>query len=112
MSFEEYPTLDRKGALAKLGGREALQAKLEKSFRRDAPQNMERIRRALADGDMDEATLVSHKLKGEANTVGALRLGKTAQAFHEDAKAGKADVLPGKLPGLEVEVESALAAMA
>lgn len=112
MSFEEYPTLDRKGALAKLAGREALQAKLEKSFRRDAPQNMERIRRALAGGDMDEAALVSHKLKGEANTVGAQRLGKTAQAFHEAAKTGKADLLPGMLPGLEAAVESVLAALA
>ncbi len=112
MSFEEHPILDRKGALAKLAGREALQAKLEKSFRRDAPQNMERLNRALEDGDLDEATLVSHKLKGEANTVGALRLGKTAQAFHEEAKAGNADALPGLLPGLEAELDAVLSALA
>lgn len=111
MNLDDFPVRDRNAALAKLGGREALLAKLEKSFLRDAPANLERLEKALADADLDELSLVAHKMKGEANTVGARRLGWAAQRFHEAARAKDADALPGLFPGLAEQTRIAMDSM-
>ncbi len=111
MNEDAFPVRDRQAALSRLAGREALLAKLEKSFLRDAPVNLERLEKALEDGDMDEAALVSHKMKGEANTVGALRLGAAAKTFHEAVKTGKAGALPDMLPLLAEETRAAMNAL-
>jgi len=111
MSRENTPVRDRDAALAKLAGREALLAKLEKSFLRDAPDNLDRLEKALAASDMEEILLVSHKMKGEANTVGAPRLGEAAREFHEAAKSGAAPRLPELFPELAAETRAAMDSM-
>ncbi len=109
--MENTPVRDKEGALKKLAGREALLLKLENTFRRDGPRNVERMRKALGERNMDEAALASHKLKGEAETIGALRVGEAARAFHEAAGRGGPDALRALLPRVEEELEAALAAL-
>lgn len=67
-------SLDREGALARLGGNADVYARVLRLFASDHAGDVARIRDALAEGDRQRAELLSHALKGVAANVGATEL--------------------------------------
>ena len=76
-------------------------------FIQDTPARLVRLGESLASGDMADATLQSHSIKGAASTVSADRVCQVALDMEKACRAGKdADKVMSLLPALEREFEA------
>ncbi|MCS6993833.1 MAG: PAS domain S-box protein [Anaerolineales bacterium] len=71
--------LDTASALKRLGGNQALYARLLQMFQTENAHTIENIRRAWQTGSTEEARRLAHTLKGVAVTIGANRLAQAAK---------------------------------
>ena len=88
------PTLDIAAALGRIGNNRTLFAKLIDLFLQTEAETAQRIRRALAAGEIESGQRLAHTLKSTAGTLGAIRLQAAArtveQALRERGEAGEA----------------------
>jgi PAS domain S-box-containing protein len=105
----EAATLDRDGAIARLGGNSDMYQRLLGRFREDQGAAPKRIRAALVDGDRATARRHAHTLKGLAGNIGAEAL-MAAAAAAERALGGDAPV-DELLATLTTELDAVLAAI-
>jgi CheY-like chemotaxis protein len=102
--------LDRKAALHRLGGREALYERLVKSFTLDAPAEMEALRRHLRQASLPDAVRALHTLRGLAGAVGAQALAVLA-GTHETALRAQGDLAGVDTGALQRLLDESLAAL-
>ncbi len=72
-------------ALDRLGGDEELLQELCKIYLEESPKLLEKLRRAVADGDAETIRFVAHSIKGEVSYLGAE---KASQAARDLEKMG------------------------
>ncbi|MDZ7637821.1 MAG: Hpt domain-containing protein [Bryobacterales bacterium] len=61
-------------------------------FLEDSPQQLLALQRALQNADLAEVEKRSHRLKGSAGSIGAVRLREICGALEEAARSGQAPV--------------------
>jgi HPt (histidine-containing phosphotransfer) domain-containing protein len=77
------PSWTKTEVLERLGGDEDLLRELCQIFLEESPKLMQRLRRAVADGDSDAAMQAAHSLKGQASYLGAGRATRTARQLED-----------------------------
>jgi PAS domain S-box-containing protein len=108
---EQLPVLDP-GVLSDMAG-DDLETILEVagSYKASLPSHVERLDRALADGDTGAAAAIAHTLKGGSANLGGQRVRRAAAEIEEAARAGDLEACRARLPVLRAEMESLLRAM-
>jgi len=82
-SMTSHDAFDTETVLEALDGDVALLMELYRIFIRTAPQRLEEIETAVAEGNFALATHVAHAFKGNTATIGATRLHATIVELHE-----------------------------
>ena len=103
--------LNRPGALNRVGGDETLLNRLCDAFRTGAPQHLQELRKALAEGRIELIIPSARKLSGMAGAVGAERLTRAAEAVIDAADGTPPEQLRPLADTLIAETERALAAL-
>ena len=90
----ELPGIDTIGGLANVVGNEVLYRRMLAMFRDREADFEQRLRAALAAGDVAAATRAAHDLKSEAGTLGMVAVGQAATALEQAIKdhAAEADI--------------------
>jgi HPt (histidine-containing phosphotransfer) domain-containing protein len=97
--------IDKKGALARLGGNHDMYRHLLDRFRQDQADGVARIRAALASGDRDTARRFAHTLKGLAGNIGAGDLAHSALEVEQGIAGNDAgELIMVKLAQLESDL--------
>ncbi|MBF0462115.1 MAG: response regulator [Magnetococcales bacterium] len=86
---EQLPGLDLAAGLRRVGGNRPLFGRLLREFQRDYRTVMDRVRRALAQGEREEARRMLHTFKGVAASLGAGELSLAAQELETVLQAGR-----------------------
>ena len=81
------------------------------SFVTEGPRRLERMRSAVARGDLQDLVLVAHNLKGGSAQIGALRVAALSRELEESGREGRLDGAGEILDRLERELEAASAAL-
>lgn len=89
----DVPVLDQSRLLDQFGDEPEVIAELRDLFLEDFPQQLERIRGGVADGDADLVARAAHSLKGASGTFGAERVFQVAQAIERLARDGHLDAV-------------------
>ena len=105
-------SLDRAGAIERLGGDEELFAEVAGLFLVDAPRLLDEIRQAIAAGDTGSVHRAAHGLKGAAGYVGGKPTADAAQDLENAAAAGELLNSPAAFERLANEVILLSAALA
>jgi two-component system sensor histidine kinase/response regulator len=103
---------DRLEMLRELGrrtGQDLLPA-LVRTFSEQAPGKLQAIEDALRAGDLPQAGLLAHGLRGTSANLGAAALATALEAF--ESSLGDAAAARGLLPGLDAELARTLAELA
>jgi HPt (histidine-containing phosphotransfer) domain-containing protein len=93
--------------LEQLGG-ETLVERLFSLYLTHAPRRLERVRGALADGDLKEVASALHSLRSSSATLGAVALAKRLAQAEAAAERGVAAELGELWEPIEQEVETVL----
>ena len=80
-------------------------------FLHDAPVRYEKLKAALAQGNLVDAIRASHAIKGSSNNMGARELARRASEIELEAKAGGIDVARSKLDLLGEELDRVSSAL-
>ena len=96
--------LDLPQAMRRMGGNAKLMRKLIGRFAETQSDAMERVRAAIALGDVDTATREAHTVKGLAGNIGATQLLARAGVVESALRHGPADDLPNALQAMEQEL--------
>jgi two-component system, sensor histidine kinase and response regulator len=83
-------TLDTKDGLSRVGGNQKLYVKLLRQFVDQQGPVVDQITTALATGDMPNATLLAHTLRGVAGNIGATHVQFAAGALEKSLRDGAA----------------------
>jgi CheY-like chemotaxis protein len=103
---ESRPVLNLPEVRERLMNSDDLVTQVIDTFIEDTPKRLARLRESLASGDMADATLQSHSIKGAAAAVSAGRVREAALAMEKACRAGvDADRVISLLPSLEREFE-------
>jgi|GEM_PF-879435 len=108
-----YPGQEgRAGAVEALQGNEKLLERLERVFMRDAPKDMELLRQSVASGEVGDTTLVAHRMKGAAATIGATATSVLSKELEFAGKHQETASFLVMLERLDTAVAFVLAALA
>ena len=77
------------GLVEMTGGEMDFVDELVDTFLEDAAAQIEAMRAALADGDLERLGRAAHSLKSGSLNIGALDLGATCRSLEETARAGE-----------------------
>lgn len=97
--------------LARLGGDMELLGELYAAFRLDAPLKLDKLAKAMADGELVEARKQAHSIKGAAATVGALASRQLAERLEKGVNNLSAQESEALRAELVIELQVAFAAM-
>jgi CheY-like chemotaxis protein/HPt (histidine-containing phosphotransfer) domain-containing protein len=111
LKLEEPPAFDRAAAVERLGGDEALFAEVAGVFVSDSPQQLEQVRRAVAEGTAAELRRTAHGLKGAAAYVGGTAVATAAHKLEQMGAVGELAGAAEALQTLEREVNRLTAAL-
>ncbi|MCP3961654.1 MAG: response regulator [bacterium] len=78
-------------------------------YRREGPERLEGMRRALADDDADQLAVIAHSMGGSAVYLGASTLAKQCRELTELARQGNLDGCESRLQAVEAEHQRVLA---
>jgi HPt (histidine-containing phosphotransfer) domain-containing protein len=84
-------TLDRQGALLRVGGDEELLKEIAAIFLDDYPKHVAEIRAALATNDAKRLEVSAHTLKGAVGNFGAGIVFESAARLEQMGRAGRVD---------------------
>lgn len=104
VTADEEPPIDVDAALERMGGSEKLLSRALAIFRQDALTHAQALRRALDDGNGQEAVRSAHTIKGMALQVCAGRLAEIAQTLEQNCRQEAWQRASAALPLLEAEV--------
>ncbi len=96
---------DEKAALEFAGGNSTVLSEMLMLFAGGTGKNIDRLASAISDGDMQKAKSASHLIKGEAKSLGALKVYRTAAEINEAAKSGGAGRCSELLPSLRSDFQ-------
>jgi HPt (histidine-containing phosphotransfer) domain-containing protein len=96
-------SLDRAGALMRLGGDEDIYHLLSQVFLDDAVSQMRALTQAVAEDDAPAALHIAHTLKSSARTVGAMILGGLFADLERRLGFGDASVAKNLLREISAE---------
>ena len=102
------PAFDRRAALDRLAGDEALLFEMIDLFRAEGPRLLQEIRDALANGDAPGVRGAAHGLKGAAGYVGGTGVATAARLIEQLAEANDLSAVPAALETLEAELSRLL----
>jgi HPt (histidine-containing phosphotransfer) domain-containing protein len=74
-------------------------------FLGDLPDQIERLKHGVAEGDVKQIEQHAHRIKGASATVGGVALSLVAAAMEQAAKAGDLEVARPRLAELETQFE-------
>jgi CheY-like chemotaxis protein len=100
----EAPACDRAAAVARLGGAGALFAEVAGLFLSDSSQQLDQIRRAVAEADAPGLRRAAHALKGAAAYVGGVGVAEVAHRLELLGADDNLTAAPETLRTLEREV--------
>jgi len=103
---------DEKGALSHTGNDPALLRELLAMFRKDRPASVERIERAIKNGDAEEVRMSAHAIKGPLGTLGARRSAAIAAEIEQMGREKELANAPERLTRLRDELQQFDAALA
>jgi len=110
-TFPSLPGIDTVGGLARIGGSPRSYEKLLKMFANKQAQCATDIRDSIRRGDLKQASLLAHTLKGSSGNVGATALYQAAYAL-DSALKEDASVAPDTLiDAVEQELAQVIAAI-
>jgi HPt (histidine-containing phosphotransfer) domain-containing protein len=89
-ALDDDPVWDPAGALASVGGNEALARALLRRFCAALPADLARLRQAHAAGDLAATTAQAHHINGGAAYCGVPALRRRLAALETSARAGDA----------------------
>ncbi len=92
--------------LERVGGDRAIYRRVLGIFLRDGPAQIQKLRLALSEMDLDNAQRLAHSLKGALANLGASRARELAAQMEYSLKNGKANVARSLLLSLELEFKS------
>ncbi len=98
----DCPVFDEGSLLSRLGGNEELVRKILLKFVDDMPRRVELLKDAIAGGNLEEARLQAHTIKGSSRNVGAEMLGQAAEKLEKACRAEEV----GSLTELTQHVEA------
>ncbi|MGH8854113.1 MAG: Hpt domain-containing protein [Telluria sp.] len=102
------PALDFAAGLERVMGEQAMYLRVLTRFRSDYADNADRLRAALALGDLVLAQRIAHTLKGAAAMIEARGLRALAMDVEQGLRSG-AGTDPRLVDGLEVELAQVMA---
>ena len=105
------PPYDRVAVLENLGGDEDLLVQIAELFVADWPQSRERLRRALAAGDVEALRAAAHAVKGAVANFGAEQAVQAAKQLEMDCRAGTLSRAPSLLDATETAIDDVVAAL-
>jgi len=108
----DKPAFDLVAAMPRFDGDEELFAEVAEMFLNNGPELMERIRRALADGNHGAAAGAAHTLKGSAGNFEAREVFEAAMNLDTSARQGDQAGIDAAWAALQVELPRLLAALA
>ena len=86
----ELPGIRINEGLARLNGNATLYLKLLQDFISEYTDCVNNFQQQLDGGDLQQASMLAHKLRGVANNLSAWQLGESAQVIEEQIKAKRA----------------------
>ncbi len=100
------PVLDLTQVRDRLMNDDDLLVQIIDTFMSDTPQRLAALKESLESGDISNATLQSHSIKGAASAIGAERVREIALEMEKACRSGEdRDKVLSMLPGLERELE-------
>jgi CheY-like chemotaxis protein len=108
LSERSIEGLDIADALRRFGGKESIYSTILRSFVKNMPELLDKIRPCGTDG-LNDYTIAVHGIKGSCRNIGAKALGDEAEALEMAAKAGDLDRVNAETGALIAGVERLLA---
>jgi CheY-like chemotaxis protein len=105
----DLPSLDRDGAIDRLGGDRELFDEVAALFASDAPLLLEQLRAALAIGDASSIKRAAHTLKGSSGYVGGGPAAAAALALETIGASRDLSAAPEAFERLEREIDRLIA---
>jgi two-component system, sensor histidine kinase and response regulator len=93
--------LDKKEALARVGGDPQLLAEIAALFLQDLPRALGELRKAVAARDPAAIERHAHALKGSVSNFGAQEAREAAQSLETQARKGSLDTIDDSLSKLD-----------
>ncbi len=100
--------IDRQAALERLGGNADLLGRLLGIFEEDFGASQEQIRTWLAEGNVESATMLVHRIRGAAGNLSAKGLAQAAGLLEQQLMAGKAEGLDEVLTAFATQFDQVL----
>lgn len=97
-SSKELPLWDEAEALERLGGKAKLLKIVVDSFLKEGPQIIQNLSRALKEGDLKQAQLHAHSIKGSCGNIGAEKLQEIAKKIEYAAKENAMETIKELYP--------------
>jgi histidine phosphotransfer protein HptB len=98
----EDPVFDMRGTLSRMGNDRQLFQEMVDLLREDAPKLLDRLQKAVADRDCEQARRAAHTLKGQAATFGASRAVEAAAGLEAAARHGRVAELAARVEQLQL----------
>lgn len=108
----ELPVFEEGSLLARIGGNEVLARKIMRKFLDDVPKRVELLREALGNGNLEEALLHAHTVKGSSRNVGAQSLGQAAERLEKACQTNDSGSLAELTERVEAQFEELKARLA
>lgn len=108
----ELPVFEEGSLLARIGGNEVLARKIMRKFLDDVPKRVELLREALGNGNLEEALLHAHTVKGSSRNVGAQSLGQAAERLEKACQTNDSGSLTELTERVEAQFEELKARLA
>ena len=102
---EEPEVFNRQALLERLGGDEEIFKEVIATFLEDAPHQLEKLKKALQEGDATRVERQAHLLKGAALNIGGNGLQTAALELEVDGKDGDLNKAQSLVVNLDQEFE-------
>jgi HPt (histidine-containing phosphotransfer) domain-containing protein len=109
--FDAIEVFDREDMRRRLGGDEALLREILELFAEDAPLQLRALREGVDASNTELVVRHAHILQGQAANISAARMREVSLAAEAAGRDGDLDRVRELLPGIEISLESLLAAL-
>ena len=108
---EKHAGWDRREALARVEGDEALLLELVQVFLEEVPEQLNSIQQGLAAADFEVIERAAHTLKGELVYLGLSEIAEKASALEHQGREGNLEAAAGLFPDFKTQLLTIAAAM-
>lgn len=100
----DLPIWDKESFIKRLMGDDVLADKLLNRYLSIINEELDSLTRAITENNSHDALHIAHKMHGSSNSVGAVRIGRTASLIEALAKVGDLSATPTLLQKMTHEV--------